>query len=86
MGNLCYSIGEADRRFLCLLTSIFSAGANGRNIFHKHSFNNWWRDILPEKIKTNMYSVRKVHLIGIFFLFLLNDYGLGNQFTEVVHC
>ena len=33
----------------------------------------------------NMYSIRKIDLIGIFFLCLMDDYGLGDQFAEVVH-
>ena len=32
-----------------------------------------------------MYSGREIDLIGVFSVFLLNDYGLGNQFIEVVH-
>ena len=32
-----------------------------------------------------MYSGREIDLIGVFSAFLLNDYGLGNHFIEVVH-
>ena len=33
-----------------------------------------------------MYCGGKVDLIGMFSVCLLNDYGLGNQLTKVVHC
>ena len=36
-------------------------------------------------MSANMYGGRKIDLVGIFSVFLLNDYGLGNQFIEVVH-
>ena len=32
-----------------------------------------------------MYSSGEIDLIGMFSAILLNDYGLGNQFIEVVH-
>ncbi len=67
------------------LTSMFSTGAQGRNIFPKHSFNIRWREIPQEEFKTNVYGVREINLIGMFSLPLVNDYGLGNRFAEVVH-
>ena len=85
MGNLCYSIGEADCRFLRLLARIFSARSDWRNILHKQGFNIRWSDFPQEELKTNVYCVREIYLIGIFSLPLLNDYGVGNQFAEVVH-
>lgn len=68
--ELCYSIGEAGRRFLRKLTSIFSTGANGRNISHKHGFKNGWRDISKEELSANMYCIREINLIGMRFLCL----------------
>ena len=62
--ELCYSIGEAGRRFLRQLTSIFSTGANGRNISHKHGFKNGWRDISKEELSANMYCIREINLIS----------------------
>ena len=32
-----------------------------------------------------MYCIREINLIGMRFLCLLDDYGLCNQFAEVVH-
>ena len=83
--KLCYPICEAESSLLGWLTSIFSAGANGRNVLHKQGFNIRWRDIPQEEFETNMYCVGEIYLIGMFSLPLLNDYGLGNQFAEVVH-
>ena len=83
--ELCYSIGEAGRRFLRQLTSIFSTEANGRNISHKHGFKNGWRNISKEELSANMYCIREINLIGMRFLCLPDDYGLCNQFAEVVH-
>ena len=83
--GLCYSVEEADRRFNRELPRIFSTGANGRNKPQKQGFNNGWRDIPTEELQTNMCSIREVDLVGKLFTGLKNDYGLGNQFTEVVH-
>ena len=54
-------------------------------MLRKQGFNEGWRDIAEEELSANMYSSRGIDLIGIFFATLLNDYGLGNQFIEVVH-
>ena len=83
--SLCYSISEAERRFLCWLAHIFSAGSDRRNISHKQGFNIGWSDFTQEEFKTNMYCVGEIYFIVVFPPPLLNDYGLGNQFAEVVH-
>lgn len=67
------------------VTSIFSTGANGRDILHKHGFKNGWRDCAKKELQTNVYCVGEIYLICVFSLFLLNDYGSGNLFTKVVH-
>ena len=51
----------------------------------KHGFKNGWRDISKEELSANMYCIREINLIGMRFLCLPNDYGLCNQFAEVVH-
>ena len=51
----------------------------------KHGFKNGWRDISKEELSANMYCIREINLIGMRFLCLLDDYGLCNQFAEVVH-
>src|SRR5699024_8033672 len=56
-----------------------------RNVLHKQGLNTGWSDFTQEEFKTNMYCVREIYFISIFPLLLLNDYGLGNQFAEVVH-
>ena len=38
--NLCYSVSEADRRFLRELTRVRSSGTNRRNEPHKQGFNS----------------------------------------------
>ncbi len=83
--KLCYSIGEAESGLLGWLTSVFSAWSNWRNKLHKHGFNIRWGGILKEEFKANVYSVREINLIGMFSLALLNDYGVCDQFAEVVH-
>ena len=84
-GKLCYSIEEAKGLFRLELTGPTPTGANGRNMLRKQGFNLRWREITQEELSANMYSGREIDLIGIFSVFLLNDYGLGNQFIEVVH-
>ena len=54
-------------------------------MLRKQGFNDGWRDIAEEELSANMYSSGEIDLIGIFFATLLNDYGLRNQFIEVVH-
>ena len=54
-------------------------------MLRKQGFNKRWRDIPQEELSANMYSSGEIDLIGKFSVFLLNDYGLGNQFIEVVH-
>ena len=83
--KLCYSIKEAKRLFRLELTRPTPTGANGRNMLRKQGFNTRWREITQEELSANMYGSREIDLIGIFSVFLLNDYGLGNQFIEVVH-
>lgn len=38
-----------------------------------------------EELSANMYCIREINLIGMRFLCLPDDYGLCNQFAEVVH-
>ena len=54
-------------------------------MLRKQGFNEGWRDNSKEELSANMYSSGEIDLIGIFFAVLLNDYGLGNRFIEVVH-
>ena len=54
-------------------------------MLRKQGFNEGWRDIPKEELSANMYSGREIDLIGVFSAFLLNDYGLGNHFIEIVH-
>ncbi len=54
-------------------------------MLRKQGFHPRWRESEQEELSANMYSGREVDLVGIFSVFLLNDYGLGNQFIEVVH-
>ena len=51
----------------------------------EQGFNQRRREFAKKELSANMYGRRKVDHIGIFSAFLLNDYGLGNQFIEVVH-
>ena len=83
--KLCYSIEEAKRLLSLELTRPTPTGANGRNMLRKQGFHPRWREITQEELSANMYSGREIDLVGIFSVFLLNDYGLGNQFIEVVH-
>lgn len=54
-------------------------------MLRKQGFHPRWREITQEELSANMYGGREIDLVGIFSIFLLNDYGLGNQFIEVVH-
>ena len=54
-------------------------------MLRKQGFNEGWRDIPEKELSANMYSSGEIDLIGKFSAILLNDYGLGNQFIEVVH-
>ena len=54
-------------------------------MLRKHGFNTRWREITQEELSANMYGGREIDFVSIFSVFLLNDYGLGNQFIEVVH-
>ena len=83
--KLCYSIKEAKRLSYLELTRPTPTGANGRNMLRKQGFHPRWREITQEELSANMYGGREIDFIGIFSVFLLNDYGLGNQFIEVVH-
>ena len=83
--KLCYSIKEAKRLLSLELTRPTPTGANGRNMLRKQGFHPRWREITQEELSANMYGGREIDLVGIFSVFLLNDYGLGNQFIEVVH-
>lgn len=38
-----------------------------------------------KELAANKYSVGKRNRINVFSFPLVDDYGLGNQFTEVVH-
>ena len=72
-------------RLLRELARVTSAGSNWRNEPQKQSFDVRWSKFSKKEFEANMYGIRKVDLIDIFSVSLLNDYGLGNQFTEVVH-
>ena len=54
-------------------------------MLRKQGFHPRWREITQEELSANMYGGREIDLVGIFSVFLLDDYGLGNQFIEVVH-
>ena len=54
-------------------------------MLRKQGFNKGWREIIKKELPANVYGGRKIDLIGMFSIVLLNDYGLGNQFIEVVH-
>ena len=54
-------------------------------MLRKQGFNERWRDIPEKELPTNMYSNGEIDLIGKFSAILLNNYGLSNQFIEVVH-
>ena len=54
-------------------------------MLRKQGFNEGWRDIPEKELPTNMYSNGEIDLIGKFSAILLNNYGLSNQFIEVVH-
>ena len=62
-----------------------SAWANGRDISANNSFNIGWKHITKEELPANMDSGSKVCPIGIFIVGFMEDYGRGNQFSEVVH-
>ena len=36
-------------------------------------------------MSANVYGGGKIDLVSIFSAFLMDDYGLGNQFIKVVH-
>ena len=61
-----------------------SASASDRNIPAYGSFNIWWRNVTKKKLSANLYSNRKIRLVRVFSVGLLNDYVRGNQFGEVV--
>ena len=69
-----------------MLTSIFTTGTNGRNILLEQGFNIRWMDFSKKERKTNVYSIREIDFVVMLSLSLQNDYGLGNQFAEVIHC
>ena len=54
-------------------------------MLRKQGFNEWWRNIPKKELPANVYSGGEIDLIGMFPAILLNDYGLGNQFIEVIH-
>ena len=83
--KLCYPIQEAKGLFRLELTRPTPTRANGRNMLRKQGFNPRWREITQEELSANVYGGREIDLVGIFSAFLVNDYGLGNQFIEVVH-
>ena len=83
--NLCYSIGEADRVLNAQISRRASTWANGRDISANNSFHIGWRHITKEELPANMDSGSKVCPIGIFIVGFMEDYGRGNQFSEVVH-
>lgn len=62
-----------------------STGTNGRNKLREQGFHTRRSEITKEEFSANMYSGRKIDLVRIFSAFLLNDYGLGDQFIEIVH-
>ena len=62
-----------------------STGANGRNELCEQGFNTRRSEITKEEFSADVYSGGKVDLVRVFSVFLLNDYGLGNQFIEIVH-
>ena len=72
-------------RLLRELARVTSAGSNWRNEPQKQSFDIRWSKFSKKEFEANMYGIRKINLVVKFFLSLLNDYGTGNQFTEVVH-
>ena len=83
--KLCYSIGEAERMLIFQLTRRITTGANGRNELQEQGFNTRRSEIGQEEFSANVYSGGKIDLVSIFSVFLMNDYGLGNQFIEIVH-
>ena len=62
-----------------------SSWANGRDISSQDSFNIGWRNISKKELSTNVYSNGEVYFVGVLLRGLLNDYGRGNQFGEIVH-
>ena len=62
-----------------------STVTNRRNKLREQGFHTRRSEITKEEFSANMYSGRKIDLVRIFSAFLLNDYGLGNQFIEIVH-
>lgn len=71
--------------FILELTRGTSTGTNGRNKLREQGFHTRRSEITKEEFSANMYSSRKIDLVSIFSVFLMNDYGLGNQFIEIVH-
>ena len=62
-----------------------SAGSNWGNMPANESFNVWWRYITKEELSANMYCDREVCFVSILGVGFLDDYGRGNQLSEVVH-
>lgn len=78
-------IGEADRVLNAQISRRASAWANGRDISANNGFNIGWKHITKEELPANMDSGSKVCPIGIFIVDFMEDYGRGNQFSDVVH-
>lgn len=60
--SLCYSVSEADRRFLRELTRVRSSRANRRDEPHKQDFNSRWTDFASEELQTDMYGIGERNL------------------------
>ena len=67
------------------MTRIASACARDRHVLTYGGFNIWWRNITKKELSANLYSNRKVCLVGMLSVWLMNDYVRGNQFRKVVH-
>ena len=83
--NLCYSVSEADRRFLRELTRVSSSRSNRRDEPHKQGFNSGWTDFATEELHADMYGIGERNFVRVFSFSFLDGYGLGNHLTEVVH-
>ena len=83
--KLCYPVKEAHRSFVGCFTRSASAGSDRGNTPRNKSFHIRWRYISKEELSANMYSDRKVCLVGILGVGFRNDYVGGNHFSEVVH-
>lgn len=85
--ELCYSVDEADSRFITDFAFVLTTGANRQNILMNQGFNVGRGYIVPysQEISANMYSDGKVDLIGVSGVCLRDDYVRGNHFREVIH-